>query len=47
MFRDKIFQETVDFDIWDADTVKLVACLAVGMTPPRTGDGPERQTFSA
>src|SRR5205085_3440031 len=41
---DKIYRETVDFDLRDADTAKLAACLAAGMmprpTPPRTGDGP-------
>jgi hypothetical protein len=30
---DKIFRETVDFDIQDAETVKLVACLAASMAP--------------
>jgi hypothetical protein len=42
---DKIFRETVDFDVTDAETVRLGVCLAAGMaprpTPPRTGDGPE------
>ena len=42
---EKIYRETVDFDLRDAETAKLVACLAAGMSPrmtqPRTGDGPE------
>ena len=42
---EKIYRETVDFDLRDAETARLTACLAAGMaprmTPPRTGDGPE------
>jgi hypothetical protein len=42
---DKIYRETVDFDVRDAETQKLAACLAMGaasrLTPPRTGDGPQ------
>jgi hypothetical protein len=42
---EKIYRETVDFDLRDAETAKLAACMAAGMaprmTPPRTGDGPE------
>ena len=39
---DKIFRETVDFDLKDAETAKIVACLRDGpnVSPPRTGDGP-------
>jgi hypothetical protein len=30
---DKIFRETVDFDVRDAETAKLAVCLAGGMMP--------------
>ena len=41
---EKIFRETVDFDVSDEQTRRLVACMSGGMPrpmPPRTGDGPQ------
>jgi len=42
---EKIYRETVDFDVRDGETAKLVACLAASMAPrmmpPHTGDGTE------
>jgi hypothetical protein len=42
---EKIYRETIDFDMRDGETTRLVACLAAGMAPrpapPRTGDGLE------
>jgi hypothetical protein len=42
---DKIYSETVDFDVRDSETAKLAACMAASMmprvAPSRTGDGPE------